>query len=282
MPVIELTTTGRRSGQARTTMLTSPYQEGSTMVVVASRGGDDHHPAWYLNLRDDPEVTVSVGGKPAQPMRAETADPEARARLWPLITADHHNSRAISARRTARYQWYYSVLPANRRRATAIREGAPVRRVGGGARPSGADRSCAQRVVILANAMSTIWVCNNNESSPRGVLAGPGDGYARPPRFNFPGVGILNVETHRGRSGLCTRRKDASLVVTSVVPVQNDLSRGPSDNDNDLIFKTHRQPKSVDVERLRLAEVTDVENQTVVVINLHVHDATESGWFPSP
>src|ERR1017187_2846008 len=62
MPVIELTTTGRRSGQPRTTMLTSPYQEGSTIVVVASRGGDDHHPAWYLNLRDDPEVTVSVGG----------------------------------------------------------------------------------------------------------------------------------------------------------------------------------------------------------------------------
>ena len=91
MPVIELTTTGRHSGQPRTTMLTSPYQEDSTIVVVASRGGDDHHPAWYLNLRDDPEVTVSVGGAPAQPMRAETADPETRARLWPLITADHDN-----------------------------------------------------------------------------------------------------------------------------------------------------------------------------------------------
>jgi deazaflavin-dependent oxidoreductase (nitroreductase family) len=91
MPVIELTTTGRRSGQSRSTMLTSPYQEGSTMVIVASRGGDDHHPAWYLNLRDHPEVTVSVGGKPAQPMIAETADPEDRQRLWPLITADHRN-----------------------------------------------------------------------------------------------------------------------------------------------------------------------------------------------
>jgi len=42
-------------------------------------------------LRDNPEVTVSVGGKPAQSMRAESADPETRARLWPLITADHHN-----------------------------------------------------------------------------------------------------------------------------------------------------------------------------------------------
>jgi deazaflavin-dependent oxidoreductase (nitroreductase family) len=91
MPVIELTTTGRRSGQPRATMLTSPYQEGPTIVVVASRGGDDHHPAWYLNLRDHPEVSVSMDGKPAQQMRAETADPQDRERLWPLITADHRN-----------------------------------------------------------------------------------------------------------------------------------------------------------------------------------------------
>ncbi len=91
MPVIELTTTGRRSGQSRSTMLTSPYQEGSTIVIVASRGGDDHHPAWYLNLRDHPEVTVSMDGEPARPMQAQTAGPEDRARLWPLITADHRN-----------------------------------------------------------------------------------------------------------------------------------------------------------------------------------------------
>ena len=91
MPVIELTTTGRRSGQPRSTMLTSPYQEGSTVAIVASRGGDDHHPAWYLNLQDHPEVTVSVGGKPAQRMRAETAGPEERDRIWPLITGDHRN-----------------------------------------------------------------------------------------------------------------------------------------------------------------------------------------------
>lgn len=89
MPVIELTTIGRRSGQARTTLLTSPYREGSTLVVVASRGGDDRDPAWLLNLRDQPQVTVSVGGKPPQAMRAEVAGPDERARLWPLVTADH-------------------------------------------------------------------------------------------------------------------------------------------------------------------------------------------------
>ena len=91
MPVIELTTTGRRSGQPRSTMLTSPYQEGSTIVIVASRGGDDHHPAWFLNLRDKPEVTVSVSGKPGQRMRAEIAGPQERARLWHLVTQDHRN-----------------------------------------------------------------------------------------------------------------------------------------------------------------------------------------------
>ena len=91
MPVLELTTTGRKSGQRRSVMLTSPYQEGTTLVVVASRGGDDQHPAWFLNLRDDPEVEVAMGGKSKRPMRARVANAEERARLWPLVTADHKN-----------------------------------------------------------------------------------------------------------------------------------------------------------------------------------------------
>jgi deazaflavin-dependent oxidoreductase (nitroreductase family) len=91
MPVIELTTTGRRSGEPRRTMLTSPLQEGSTLVVVASRGGDDRHPAWYLNLREHPDVSVSVGGGPVRPMRAEIADAEQRERLWARLSAAHAN-----------------------------------------------------------------------------------------------------------------------------------------------------------------------------------------------
>ncbi|MET8995500.1 nitroreductase/quinone reductase family protein [Amycolatopsis sp. Hca4] len=91
MPVLELTTTGRKSGQPRSVLLTSPHQEGDTWVVVASRGGDDTHPAWFLNLRDNPEVEVSLKGGPKQPMRARIADAEERARLWPKITADFKN-----------------------------------------------------------------------------------------------------------------------------------------------------------------------------------------------
>jgi deazaflavin-dependent oxidoreductase (nitroreductase family) len=91
MPALELTTTGRKSGQRRSVMLTSPVQEGERIVVVASRGGDDQHPAWFLNLRDQPDVEVAFKGQPAQPMRARIADPEERARLWPLVIADHKN-----------------------------------------------------------------------------------------------------------------------------------------------------------------------------------------------
>ena len=87
MPVVELTTTGRKSGQRHTVMLTSPVQEGDAIVIVASRGGDDHHPAWFLNLRDHPDVDVVVGGKPKQAMRARVASAEERARLWPKVTS---------------------------------------------------------------------------------------------------------------------------------------------------------------------------------------------------
>ena len=85
MPVIQLTTTGRKSGQPRTVMLTSPHQDGDTMVLVASRGGDDHHPAWFLNLRDNPQVEVETEGRPKRTMTARIADADERAELWPGI-----------------------------------------------------------------------------------------------------------------------------------------------------------------------------------------------------
>ena len=91
MPVLQLTTTGRKSGRPRSVMLTSPLQQGTTLVVVASRGGDDAHPAWFLNLLANPEVKVSMKGRPNQRMHARVASPEQRARLWPQITADHKN-----------------------------------------------------------------------------------------------------------------------------------------------------------------------------------------------
>jgi deazaflavin-dependent oxidoreductase (nitroreductase family) len=86
MTVVELTTTGRKSGKPHTVLLTSPLQEGNAYVVVASRGGDDHHPAWFLNLRANPEVEASIKGEARQPMTARVATAQERERLWPQVT----------------------------------------------------------------------------------------------------------------------------------------------------------------------------------------------------
>ena len=100
MPVLELTTTGRKSGQPRSLMLTSPVQEGTTLVVVASRGGDDKPPAWLLNLQDNPDVEVAFKGKAKQRMRARIATPEERSRLWPRVIADHKNYAGYQTKTT--------------------------------------------------------------------------------------------------------------------------------------------------------------------------------------
>jgi deazaflavin-dependent oxidoreductase (nitroreductase family) len=91
MPVLELTTTGRKSGKPHSVMLTSPLQEGPVLVVVASRGGHDHPPAWLLNLQDNPDVQVRLQGSPTQQMRGRVAPLAERERLWPLVIADHKN-----------------------------------------------------------------------------------------------------------------------------------------------------------------------------------------------
>lgn len=91
MPVLELTTVGRKSGLKRSVMLTSPIQEGDVLVVIASRGGDDIHPAWFLNLEANRDVEVSLKGQPMRPMVATVADAEERSRLWPQIVANAKN-----------------------------------------------------------------------------------------------------------------------------------------------------------------------------------------------
>ena len=98
MMVIELTTTGRKSGQPHTVMLTSPVQQGDAIVVVASRGGDDHHPSWFLNLKADPDVEVVVGGKAKRSMRARVANPEERAALWPKVIAAYRGYAGYQAK----------------------------------------------------------------------------------------------------------------------------------------------------------------------------------------
>ena len=86
MPFIELVTIGRRSGKERSTMLSVPIVDGDRLVLVASFGGDDRHPAWYLNLQANPEVRVTIAGS-TRTMVARTATEEERAELWPKITS---------------------------------------------------------------------------------------------------------------------------------------------------------------------------------------------------
>ena len=87
MPALLLTTTGRKSGQPRTWPLTY-VRDGDRIVVIASAAGLPEHPAWYLNLRANPRVTVQLGQERRE-MNAETATGEERERLWAQISRDH-------------------------------------------------------------------------------------------------------------------------------------------------------------------------------------------------
>ena len=78
MPVLKLTTVGRKSGERRTTMLTSPLVEGDDVILVASFGGDDRHPSWYLNLVAHPDVEIEIGGS-KRLMQARVAEGEERS-----------------------------------------------------------------------------------------------------------------------------------------------------------------------------------------------------------
>jgi len=81
--ILLLTTTGRSSGELRTTPLIH-RTDGDRWVVVASKGGAPANPAWYENLRADPHATIEVRGEEIAVV-ATTASGEERARLWSLM-----------------------------------------------------------------------------------------------------------------------------------------------------------------------------------------------------
>jgi deazaflavin-dependent oxidoreductase (nitroreductase family) len=83
LPVLLLTTTGRKTGKPRTVPL-SFYEDGDAYVLIGSKGGAPRHPAWYLNLEARPDVEIQVG-REHRSLRARRASPDEAARLWPLI-----------------------------------------------------------------------------------------------------------------------------------------------------------------------------------------------------
>lgn len=96
MPVLLLTTTGLRSGKARTTPLTF-FRDGDNLVVIASNGGSDRPPAWSLNLKENPRATVEIGTDKLV-VTARVAPLEDRERLWVVITAAYSGYAAYQKR----------------------------------------------------------------------------------------------------------------------------------------------------------------------------------------
>lgn len=82
--ILLLTTTGRSSGEQRTTPLIF-RQDGERWVVVASKGGAPDHPDWFKNLSRDPAATIQVKDERIA-VRAHAAEGAERARLWRIMT----------------------------------------------------------------------------------------------------------------------------------------------------------------------------------------------------
>jgi F420H(2)-dependent quinone reductase len=97
-PICLLTTTGRRSGMARTVPVIF-MDDGNRLIVVASQGGISTDPEWYLNLSANPKVTVDIEGD-AQAMIARTATPQEKAELWPRLVAMYPKYDAYQRRTT--------------------------------------------------------------------------------------------------------------------------------------------------------------------------------------
>jgi deazaflavin-dependent oxidoreductase (nitroreductase family) len=85
VPVLILTTTGRRSGEERPTPLIYG-RSGDDYLVVASKGGAPDPPAWYLNLSEAPDVQVQVKADRFG-AHARTATPEEKADMWSTMAA---------------------------------------------------------------------------------------------------------------------------------------------------------------------------------------------------
>lgn len=83
VPTLLLEHTGRKSGRK----LVSPLlyiHDGDDVIVVASQGGRDTDPQWYRNLVANPDAHVEIGSD-RRAVRAVTASPEEKARLWPRL-----------------------------------------------------------------------------------------------------------------------------------------------------------------------------------------------------
>jgi len=95
-PVLLLTSTGRRSGQPRTTPVCY-LADGERLIVIGSNAGNERTPAWSHNLKDNPEAEVEVGGE-RRKVRARVAEGDERAELWRRSNEQYAGFDAYEAR----------------------------------------------------------------------------------------------------------------------------------------------------------------------------------------
>jgi F420H(2)-dependent quinone reductase len=102
IPVLLLTTVGRKSGARRTAPLVY-LEDGSRLILGASQSGLPSHPQWYLNISANPEVEVQIGPR-VRKMRARDATPEERDVFWPRLVAHNRDFASYQA-------WTDRVIP---------------------------------------------------------------------------------------------------------------------------------------------------------------------------
>jgi F420H(2)-dependent quinone reductase len=95
-PVLLVDHVGAKSGIRRTTPL-AYVEDGDDIVLVASKGGHPRNPAWFHNLRANPDTTVQIGSE-RRAVHARVADPDERARLWPKAVAAYAGYRGYQER----------------------------------------------------------------------------------------------------------------------------------------------------------------------------------------
>jgi F420H(2)-dependent quinone reductase len=101
-PVALLTTTGRKSGEPRVAPLLY-LREGDRVLLVASRGGSDKHPLWYLNIKANPAVSVQIKDEVLQLRARDATEPE-RTEYWPKLEAMYPSFKDYQ-------QWTDRVIP---------------------------------------------------------------------------------------------------------------------------------------------------------------------------
>jgi F420H(2)-dependent quinone reductase len=82
-PAALITTTGRKTGEKRTTP-TLFLREGERVLLPASFGGRDSNPAWYHNLRENPDVHIQIRGEHLDLFARDATDDE-RRHYWPRL-----------------------------------------------------------------------------------------------------------------------------------------------------------------------------------------------------